>query len=145
MFCVNSIIIQAIYNEIPIKGSIAHGVQTANFDLDLHFGRPLIEAYLLQEELYLYGVVLHHSMEQHLENKGMMTSLKRLELLRYPTPMKSGKINHYITNWVYFDDQGKVSRAVNRLYGNVSGNLRKYVDNTVEFVQLATELRREAH
>ena len=70
----------ALIAGIPLKGAIAHGEQTADFDKSLHFGQPLIDAHKLQDELYLYGVVLHHSAEQHIKDNGCEGPRKLLPL-----------------------------------------------------------------
>ena len=48
----------------PIKGVIAQGKFSYDKDNELYFGLPLVEAYKLHEEIYYYGIVVHHSAEQ---------------------------------------------------------------------------------
>jgi hypothetical protein len=48
---------------LPVKGCISYGKFTADFENSLFFGQPLIDAYLLQEELQVYSILIHHSFE----------------------------------------------------------------------------------
>ncbi|MBM3157368.1 MAG: hypothetical protein FJ004_08815 [Chloroflexi bacterium] len=119
-----------------MKGAIAYGEQTADFDTSLHFGRPLVDAYKLQNELLLYTVVLHHTMEQYLIEKAIMQKLEGNDIFKYPTPLKEGKITHYVVDWSPFvDANDDLKSALSQLYGSVSGSPRRYVDNTIEFVR----------
>ena len=138
IFDIQWIIRNAIEKGIPIKGAISCGLQTAEFRKSLFFGKPLIEAYELQKELQLYGVVLHHTIEKRLID---LESLKKIDndyiICKYPVPTKSGKITHYILDWTIFCKYWKEDALilVNLLYNNVSGTPRVYVDNTLEFVK----------
>jgi hypothetical protein len=125
---------------IPVKGAISHGMQTADFDISLHLGKPLIDAYLLQNEVFFYGVIFHHTVETKLAE--VLTRPGRKECVFYDTPYKkAGKIKHYVVDWTIADefegmaDKPKSLDIVNRLYSTVSGEPRKYVDNTVEFIR----------
>lgn len=50
------------------KRSLAKGKFTFDEENDLYFGRPLVDAYLLHDELYYYGIVAHHSIESLIKN-----------------------------------------------------------------------------
>jgi hypothetical protein len=137
------IISNAVKQRIPIKGAIAYGKQTADFKQSLHFGKPLIDAFELQNELQFYGIVLHHSVEKHLVEALSAPILEGL-LIRYPVPMKSGKINHYIVDWTsQLEEENDALRLVSYFYHNVSGKTRLYVDNTMKFVQWLAERKIE--
>jgi len=129
------ILSNAIMQGIPIKGAIACGIETANFKKSLHFGKPLIDAHELQNELLLYGVVLHHSAEKSLTELKMDSKITQ-SVIKTPIPMKSGKIIHYIVDWTEFasDKDNNPIDFVTKLYNSVSGKPRKYVDNTIEFL-----------
>ena len=120
-------------NAIPIKGSIAYGKQTADFNNSIHFGVPLIDAYLLQEELFFYGIVVHDTVE-----KVLSADVLRDKLLRcYKAPFKSGRITHYVVDWRDYQKEDVQSKnwlqILGNLYNTVSGTPRKYVDNTIEY------------
>lgn len=135
LYIVEWVLSEAILKGIPMKAAIAYGEQTADFDRSLHFGRPLIDAYKLQDELLLYGAVLHHTMEQHLINNKIMQGMEDVHIFKYPTPFKEGKITHYVVDWPAFLDVNRDLQSIlSRLYGTVSGPPRRYVDNTVDLV-----------
>jgi hypothetical protein len=127
----------AMTKGIPIKGAIAYGEHTANFDKHLHFGKPMIDAYELHNEVLLYGIVLHHSMEKYLISNDMMELFENYELHRYQTPLTDGKIYHYIVAFPqgHFFKQCNPESVISQLYNTVSGNTRRYVDNTLDFVR----------
>jgi hypothetical protein len=142
---VQSVVSNALLNGIPIKGAIAHGEQTASFIKSLYVGRPLIDAWELQNELVLYGVILHHTMERYLTDTGFMNELKGVRVFRYSAPMKQGPVNHYLVDWAGLPDvDRKIEALLSRLYCNVSGFSRRYVDNTVDFVHWLKKARYEA-
>jgi hypothetical protein len=144
---VEQIFSAAIDARIPMKGAIAYGEMTAEIKKDwpLYFGQPLIDAYELHKELQLYGVVLHHTMEQYLKKIRMIGTTKDVKsIIMYPLPMKFGNINHYTIDWTL--DLGKNKdpvELVSNLYNNVSGEPRKYVDNTLEFISWITDRKAE--
>jgi hypothetical protein len=123
---------------IPINGVISHGLFTADFNKSLYFGKPLIESYLLQKELMYYGCICDHHVEkiinEHPSNK--------YQLIHYPTPFKSGDVTHLNLNWIeYLKGCGSTLpkefyiKLVEQFYFSVSGNPRKYVDNTLNFIK----------
>lgn len=46
---------------IPIRGAIAKGTLTADFDKSTYFGQPLVDAYLLESRQAWYGACYHPS------------------------------------------------------------------------------------
>ncbi|MBK8109930.1 MAG: hypothetical protein IPK46_06125 [Saprospiraceae bacterium] len=57
--CTISGIMDDLFMEcIPFKGAISFGTMTLDIERSIFFGQPLIDSYLLQEELYFYGVVV---------------------------------------------------------------------------------------
>jgi hypothetical protein len=141
--------IAAIYNElllesIPHKGACAYGLMTLDPENSIFFGQPLIDAYLLQNELYFYGIVLHANIEER---------LKRLDCVRsYKCPFKNGSSNHltieplYLTQEMKDEDEEQFKKDSKKLYSGVeklkyksSGSIRKYVDNTEEYLNLFQE------
>lgn len=117
----------------PTKGAISFGKLTANFEKSIFFGQPIIDAYLLQEELFYYGVILDNNAEAILKDaiQRKDPALKYNHFVRLPTPLKSGKINHFNLQMKnLFDDQ------MEYLYNSIAGHARKYVDNTIEMYQL---------
>lgn len=145
LYAVEWVLHHAILKGIPMKGAIAYGEQTDDFGKSLHFGRPLVDAYELQNELIMYGVVLHHTAEQQIIDTKMMIVLENEHLFKYRAPMKSGAIMHYLVDWAWFpEEDGKLESALSRLYGSVSGRPRRYVDNTIDFLSWLTRKRYES-
>ncbi|MCI6982407.1 MAG: hypothetical protein MR894_09415 [Akkermansia muciniphila] len=120
----------AIGSGIPIKGAPAQGVVTNDTDKQLFFGLPIIDAYLLRENVKYYGVVVHHSAEQSVIGVPLFTDA--------PTPLRSGKVHHYQLDW-FMDSEKQVSeeacRNIEALRYSVSDEPRKYVDNTMELIR----------
>jgi len=135
--CVASVLVAvAAEHGMGMKGAIAYGRQTADFENSLQLGRPLIDAYHLQDELQMYGLVLHHSAEEQLALDGTLSKFEGGLLHRYSVPFKSGRSTHYLVDL----DLNIVPRAdpyalLAKLYGRVSGSTRIYVDNTAEFMR----------
>lgn len=53
----------ALRKEIPLKGAIAYGDIVVDDEVNLFCGQPIIDAYLLEEDLQYMGVVFHHTFE----------------------------------------------------------------------------------
>jgi hypothetical protein len=131
---------QAIKSGIPIKGAIAYGKMTAVLGKSIYFGKPLIAAYELQNELLLYGVIVHHTVEQHLIQSNDIEKFEDFFIFKYPVPMKSGKITHYVVDFTPVPEKEKeLLDSVTKLYNNVSGAPRIYVDNTLKYIEWVNE------
>ena len=136
---VESVITHALVNNIPIKGAISFGEQTASFGKSLYFGKPLIDAWELQNEILIYGAILHHTVENYLVENSLMDDFDQINIVNYPVPLRQGKISHYLVDWVELTSVAMPKRALEienslpHLYCKVSGNARRYVDNTIEF------------
>lgn len=120
-------------SNVPVKGAISHGLFTASVERSVFVGRPLIDAFLLAEDLKYYGAVFHHTTEIHLNRlKGPLST----RIGRKKIPMKDGPVEH-----AYLNLSGERVRAflhsgfesnLKRFYETVSGPVRKYVDNTID-------------
>ncbi len=127
----------AIKQQIPIKGAIAQGRITCDIPKQLFFGQALIDAYLLEENIHYYGILIHHTAEASilkLEEDIVFKDIK--------APLKSGKISHYELSW-YLKDSDKskkeqlkeIEDALNNIRQTVSDAPRKYIDNTLEVIE----------
>jgi hypothetical protein len=127
---------------IPHKGAVAFGSMTLDFKNNIFFGQALIDAYLLQEELNYYGVVVHSTAEYR---RGFKTNEA---VLLHNCPFKNRFGSHYtvtpaifIENLDNHNSYNNFIKKVIRLRINTSGSLRKYIDNTVKyFKETRTEL-----
>lgn len=117
---------------IPIKGVLAQGIFSFEKEPNICFGRPLVDAYNLHNEVYYYGIVVHHTAEKTIKNFQSDDN----PFYKTETPMKTGKIKHYHLAWNLLKNLGagdateKCQDWLNRIEEGVSGNPRIYVDNT---------------
>ncbi|MBD5367035.1 MAG: hypothetical protein HDR82_08560 [Bacteroides sp.] len=119
------IMVSAINREkpIPLKGALAEGNITCDMPKQLFFGQALIDAYLLEENVQYYGVVVHHTAESSVKSCGNHLFKNTL------VPLKSGKIYHFELAW-YEDSIDDIKLGLDRIRLSVSDSPRKYVDNT---------------
>lgn len=130
----------AIKQQIPIKGAIAQGQITCDIPKQLFFGQALIDAYLLEENIHYYGILVHHTAENSvtkLNNENNNNIFKDIK-----APLKSGKISHYELSWYIDDDSQKnieekineMENALKAIRQTVSDAPRKYIDNTLDVI-----------
>ena len=122
----------------PLKGAIAQGEFTYDASNQLFFGRPLVDAYLLQESVKYYGIVLHHTAEKTVmrcpEAKKHYTKLKAF--------MENGRVSHWNLCWQKVDltlDEKKAcdwGTWLDKIENQVSGRPRIYVDNTLSRIHI---------
>jgi len=135
--------------KIPIKGSIAYGEISVSKSEQLYFGQPIIDAYLLEEDVNYLGVVCHNTIDKFLnsEKEEILKSLRKfapyskhfLGLVQCPTPLKSGQITHNNLEWFGLELTGEDNQITEddlmSFYETVSGNARRYIDNTILFLK----------
>lgn len=140
-YAVSWLFAKAIEKGIAIKGAIACGMMSVNISRQIFFGQPLIDAYLLQEDVGFYGIVLHNSAEKKL-NEFKKDILGYNHYYNCPVTLKTGKINHFILDWVnalYSEDNKDKELALGFMAQHreqTSGGPRKYIDNTIEIINL---------
>lgn len=137
---VNIIFAEALIREIPLKGGIAHGKISVNKSRAIFFGQPIIDAYLLEEDVYHYGVACHSTIDSYID-KSIITDHCLLNLYSEKALLKSGNITHLMCNWynsttsfqdVHPDKNMEINEIIKKLYLGVSGAPRRYIDNTLE-------------
>ena len=128
------------HSGIPFKGAVAFGTMTLDFRNSIFFGQPLIDAYLLSEELSFYGIVAHASAEY---KAGFRNDES---IIKYLCPFKNGAAQHLTISPITFlpdsfevADYKKLYRAVSKLGNKTSGSIRKYIDNTLKYLEHARE------
>jgi hypothetical protein len=131
---------KALLEGIPLKGALAYGKLTAVHKKSIYFGQPLIDAYELEKELWMYGAVLHDTMEKFInDNKITIPSLYSYK----NTPIKSGGIvMHYTVNWSDYIELCRKSypttptpiEVVSKFYDTSSGHVRRYIENTIKYI-----------
>lgn len=127
----------AIKQQIPIKGAIAQGKITCDIPKQLFFGQALIDAYLLEENIHYYGILVHHTAEKSVINLGEKNIFKDIK-----APLKSGRIFHYELSW-YVNNNcqnraqqlDNIINALKNIRQTVSDAPRKYIDNTLDVIK----------
>ena len=140
----------SLKTEFALRGVIACGKMVFDEENQLFVGKPLVDAYLLEQEMCHYGVIFHHSAEKIIkkiingENKKKKTE-DRYFIKDCETKLKGGKSKHYQILWHQVKDnlsQGDISDKalewLDKLRKTVSGNSRVYLDNTREFIEKET-------
>lgn len=139
---VNWLVAKSIEKSIPLKGGISHGVISLNKSSQIYFGQPIIDAYLLEEEVNYLGVVAHSSIDNYIEQNKIKNDRNRW--FENITPLKCGNINHINLNW--FDqiksidkkDEDRKEKVISTIKSfrlTVSGSPRRYIDNTLKFFE----------
>ena len=137
------IMLSALQQEIPIplKGAIAKGKVTCDTVKQLYFGQALIDAYLLEENVKYYGVLVHHTAEkdaQRLEGSCFRDTRAFL---------RGGQVSHYELTWYDAENQDASNKTVEQCLRNlrstVSDEPRKYIDNTLSMYKGAKSVNNE--
>tara|TARA_R110002033_G_scaffold37974_1_gene77168 strand:+ start:18106 stop:18738 length:633 start_codon:yes stop_codon:yes gene_type:complete len=91
----------AFNKQIPIKGAMAHGEISLNKTEQIYFGQPIIDAYLMEEDVNYMGVVAHNSIDEYFANIKNQEDKNRFEkmLIEEKTPLKCGLLTHTNLNW----------------------------------------------
>ncbi|WP_338731370.1 hypothetical protein [Mangrovimonas cancribranchiae] len=131
----------AFKKQIPLKGAIAHGEISLNKTEQIYFGQPIIDSYLMEEDVNYMGVVAHNSIDNYIAKIKEGKDLKRLDkiLFEEKTTLKCGNITHTNLNWFkIIKPEGKeepeikdIKERINIFKQSSSGTARKYVDNTL--------------
>ena len=131
--------------KLPIKGAIAKGKLTLDEDRQLVFGQALVDAYQLEEELFYYGVAVHHSIEQLVKDNLSTQPYHILTL-----PMKSGNIPHYQLSYhkmSYSLDKKDITDSImnqlDQIQSEVSCRPRIYIENTRKVIKEVNAIAKE--
>ncbi len=129
---------EAMKAEFPIKGVLSQGMFTYDKDNELYFGRPLVNASLLHDELYYYGIVVHHSAEKIIKNNISVDCPYGIS----PVNLKKGKTSHYHLIWNMLKlnlSPGNITDSavkwLEKIQESVSGAPRIYIDNTIAIIK----------
>ena len=141
----------SLKHKFPLKGVISKGNFTYNGEKQLFLGQAIVDAYLLQEQVYYYGIVAHHSVEQDInkyangwKHKGNRKGINPYVLS--PVPLKNGCSTHYHLAYNLISkvrQTGKDVEAthnsiqswIEKISGTVSGTPRIYVDKTLQVLK----------
>lgn len=129
----------ALSDGIAIKGVIAQGKFTYDEKKELYIGKPLVDAYLLHDEIKFYGIVVHHSAEKTVKQYASET---RNPYTNLPIALEKGQTAHYHLCWNMMDtflaanDITEESKGwLAKIAETVSGRPRIYIDNTLKIIE----------
>lgn len=129
----NAILRDALNNSIAIKGAISYGKITVDFNKSLFFGQPIIDAYLLHDELHMLSVIIDHNFE--IKITPYIDDPLYFVIADYRANLKSGKITHKIMKPSAQNEITERISSLDNLYHSVSGKPRAYIDNTIDFLK----------
>ncbi|MEQ9266323.1 MAG: hypothetical protein RLN81_13930, partial [Balneolaceae bacterium] len=130
------IVASCIFDRIPVRGVISYGTITADFTDSFFFGRALLDAPKVIDHMYMYGVVIDNRVEKQM--KEHLNNVVADHCILGKVHTRSGMIRYYSINWM--EIAARISHInpellLNNFYIEVSGDDRKYLDNTIEFYQ----------
>ncbi len=143
----------ALEASFALKGVISKGLFSYKEEKQLFFGRALVDAYLLQEQVHYYGIVAHHSVEEdikkHANGWKEKDNGKRKGINPYvlsPIPLKNGDTTHYHLAYNLISEKRETGKDVEKTHkkiiswlekirGTVSGAPRIYVDKTLQVLK----------
>jgi hypothetical protein len=128
----HAIVNEALRLGLAIKGAISYGEISVNIEKSIFFGQPLIDAYLLHDDLNMLTVILDHNAENMIDTFKDEELLVKNNLVKYEACMKYGKTIHTLLK------PGKnnileCQKHLSDIYKSVSGKPRQYLDNTKKF------------
>lgn len=155
IWAVSVIVNHSFLVDFGIKGAIAFGTMTVDPEKQVFFGQPLIDAHLLGEELAYFGVIFHHTADKKINSWNIDFMIRFAEkqihcwdskvlLMELPTKLKSGVGDHINLMWPAFynyisEDPTEVRdeplELMNDFKALMSGKVRIYLDNTIEFIK----------
>lgn len=127
VFYLSCLYFQLLIEEIPFKGAVAFGEMTVDSVRSIYFGQPLIDAYLLQEELNFYGIVVHCTAHEKLESSEVSADVKN-----YACNFKKGISEHLTiyTGKLNNEEKDQIFNSLKKMRYKTSGHIRKYIDLT---------------
>lgn len=140
----------SLEHKFPLKGVISKGSFTYDEEKQLFFGKAIVDAYLLQEQVCYYGIVAHHSVEEDIKEYANGLGMKGNGNIKgvnpyvlSPIPLKHGDTTHYHLAYNLFSEKREAGKNVETVHNKilswiesisatVSGTPRIYVDKTIE-------------
>jgi hypothetical protein len=129
--------LHALRSGTVLRGAIAYGTITADFERSIFFGQPIVDAYLLEEEQAWYGIVKHSTAVQTPENDDIKP-LGEDDIpltVSYRVPLKSSDgIEIPVINWpVFCEDHTRLDELLSHLRNEDSEKLNGYYRLTRAF------------
>ncbi len=121
----------------PIKEVLSQGLFTFSNDKQLYFGRPLVDAAVLHDQLKFYGIAVHHSAERIVKDFKSNDN----PYFYSKIALKTGKVSHYHLAWHLInksldsaDNTELCEQWLSSIAEGVSGEPRIYIDNTLDII-----------
>lgn len=125
---------EALKLGFPIKGALSCGKFSFEESEELYFGQPLVDAFLLEEKVFYYGVVVHNTAEKKVKQA---SSRCKDFYSKIDIPLKDGSVNHYQLNWNMMNELNDTENITDiaikwleSIEEQVSGRPRVYIQNT---------------
>lgn len=132
--------IRALGIGVPIRGAIARGEFTADFDKQIFFGQPLVDAYLLEEKQAWYGACYHSSCDDAPEEEREYPPVPEGWLATscmYQVPVKGDHGHEELNaiNWAvaFHDDPTGLDAVLEHMRNDDHPKLRAYFEETRRF------------
>ena len=129
----------ALRKGFALKGVIAEGIFTYDKDKELYFGRPLVDAYLLHEQIKYYGIVVHHTAEKTIKEN---MDVNNNPYTNTQIVLEKGCTGHYHLCWNMIDEKLEAVdctddciELLDKIAETVSGKPRIYIDNTKKILE----------
>lgn len=132
LFDIQLIMMSSLKMNIPIKGCISFGEISVDFENNLFFGQPIIDAYTLHDELHMIGVLADHNCEKKIKEFLPNDIIENMCHFR-KTKMKFGAANQTIITSSITEHLKDNIDKLNKLYDDTSGRSRIYIDNSIDF------------
>lgn len=127
----------ALKSGFAIKGVMAQGEFSINEKKQIYFGRPLVDAYELFDDVHFYGVLVHDTAEGTVKKYAS----EKIPYLEGIVPLKKSRPNHCYLGWWMLDEKlyakknVKAQEWIDHLEESASGNTRMYMLNTRELIK----------
>lgn len=119
--------------------------------MPLFVGKSIVDAYLLNEEMFFYGIVLHQTAEPLLYDYRKIGPAQ-LPFYKIPVPLKTrGKANLYYLDWPQIKlakntcSQQDILDYLNNLEPKVGVRPRAYIYNTIKIIEAIENLKNSKH
>lgn len=132
-----------------MSGSIARGEVTYDKERNIFIGQPIVDAYLISEDIDFYGVVIHESanndVKKYISRKKKQYKNSHLEYLFKEERIyfKSGLYSEFHLRWFDFDlvkiyNPPKIHELIcsnlDGMLNEIHGKARRYIENTKDVI-----------
>ncbi len=124
---------EALSIGLALKGAISYGRITVDFEQNIFFGQPIIDAFLLHEDLHMLDVILDHNCDLQKDKYNNIFINENIKFLN--VKMKYGHVSHSIVIPRLSSKIDEKIILLKKLYYTTSGSPRAYIDNSVKFYE----------